>query len=536
VLLKELAPIHAAGHDAADLKISTCLEETRVALLSELDSWLIESNSPQFFWLNGLAGTGKSTVARTFCERTAARNGGVYLASFFISRHADDRRKALNVFHTLVYQLAARHKSMRRAVCDVLRAEPDLLSKSLDLQVPKLLSPLLLHMPSSIQTVIVIDALDECDKDDNGREAGRLIPLLMHTLRAASQKTSLLMTSRDEVSIRAMFAESTGGTLEQMILRLHDIDKSIVRGDLERYFRHHLRRIALRDRTLRADEWPGASALEQLLARTGVLFVYAATVVRFLDIEDFAPSVQLQRVMDGDSTSAAATYGMLDSLYMHILAAAAKSKGGLGALEDVLAKRVRCLTGTIVCLQQALPVQDIAALMGLNEYETGQTLARLGSILIYERDEPIRIFHPSFPDFLTDPSRCLDGRFRLQASEGHSEIALCCLKVMNKRLRYDICGTEKPWASNEEVVRLVHALENLGSLRYACIYWAVHLRLAGKPDSSLTAGLVSFCDHHLLHWIEFLSLIDKLSCVDEYLPGALEWCQASSCPFRMCMN
>jgi hypothetical protein len=533
-LLEKLAPVDAATHYSANLKISTCLEETRVALLNGLDSWLVERDGPQFFWLNGLAGTGKSTVARTFCERTA-KHEDVYLASFFISRlAAADRRDALSIFHTLVYQLAVRNVTMRRSVCEALRADPSLLRKGLSLQVPKLFAPLLLHVSDSLRVVIVIDALDECDKDDDGREAGELIPLLMRSLRAAPQRAHLLITSRDELSIRTMLTEVTGSAPEQTTLRLHDIDKSVVQGDLRLYFRHHLRRIALRDSDLRADEWPGDSAFEKLLERTGVLFVYAATVMRFLDNSKFDPSEQLDRVLNGDSRSTAEAYRMLDSLYIQVLATAASPEGSLETLKEDLVGRVRRLIGTVVCLQQTLSAKDIVALMGLNKYETRQTLAQLSAVLICEHNEPVRIFHPSFPDFLADSSRCVDGRFRLEASERHTEIAFRCLILMNKRLRYDICGSGRPWLQNDEVVHLVDALEDLGSLRYACMYWAAHLRLAGAQDSRLAGELVSFCEEHLLHWIELLSLIGKLSCVDDYLPGALEWCQAST--RRFCMG
>jgi hypothetical protein len=527
-LLKELAPVDAAIHYSPELRIASCLEETRVALLTELDSWLVKRDGPQFFWLNGLAGTGKSTVARTFCERTA-KFQDVSLASFFISRlAAADRRDALSIFHTLVYQLAVEHGPMRRTVCDALRADPSLLKKGLSLQIPQLFSPLLLLIPDSTRLVIVIDALDECDKDDYGREAGELIPLLMRSLRTAPQRAHLLITSRDELGIRTMFTEITGGTPEQTTLRLHDIDKSVVQGDICLYFRHHLQRIALRDPELRADEWPGDSAFEELFDRTGVLFVYAATVVRFLDNSKFDPSEQLHRILSGDSRCAAEAYRALDFLYQNVLVTAASSKGGCGTLEDDLVNRVRGLVGTIVCLQQTLPAKDIVALMSLNKYEARQSLAQLSAILISEHDEPVRIFHPSFPDFLADPSRCLDERFRLNTSERHLEMSFRCLVVMNKRLQYDICGIGKPWLQNNEVAHVVETLEDLGSLRYACMYWAVHLRLSRTPDSRLRTELVCFCEQHLLKWIEFLSLIGKLSCVDDYLPGTLEWCEAST--------
>jgi hypothetical protein len=525
--LKELAPVDAATHYWAELNIASCLEKTRVELLNELDSWLIERDGPQFFWLNGLAGTGKSTVARSFCER-AAKHQDTQLASFFISRLATaDRRYALSIFHTLVYQLAASNGDMRRTVCDALRADLTLLKKGLSLQMPKLFLPLLLLIPDSARLVIVIDALDECDKDIDGREAGELIPLLMHSLRAAPNHARLLITSRDEVSIRNMLNDITGGASEQKELRLHDMDNKIVQGDIEIYFRHHLRRIA-RWANLPAGKWPGDSEFRKLLTRAGVLFVYAATIVRFLDDEGYEPNVRLRLVLDGDSTSAPETYQMLDLLYAHVLITAATSQGGRGRQQNDLAERVRCLLGTIVCLQQQLLSNDIVSLMDLPDNLTHRILGRLGAVLICEDRKPVRVFHSSFPDLLANPSRCVNECFRLEASERHAEIAFRCLVFMNKRLRYDICGSGRPWLRNDEVVHLVDALEDLGTLRYACMYWPVHLRLVSAQDSRLAGELVLFCEEHLLHWIELLSLIGKLSCVEDYLPGVLEWCQAST--------
>jgi hypothetical protein len=495
----------------------------------------MEPDGPQFFWLNGLAGTGKSTVARTICQQ-AVRKDNVSLASFFISRHVVDRRDALNIFHTLVYQLAERNATMRHAVCDVLRAEPSLTKKGLGMQVSKLFSPLLLLVPRFTRIVIVIDALDECDKDDRDCEAGELIPLLMRALRAAPYQARFLITSRVENSIRSMFDEITGGTPEQMTLRLHEIDRCVVRGDLDRYFRHHLRRIALRDRNRCADDWPGDSAFEKLLDRTGVLFVYAATVVRFLDNPDFAPRMLLQRVLDASNPSAPATYQTLDALYTHVLATAASSNGAVGDLRDLLAERIRHIIGTIVCLQQPLSSNELVALMDLDDYETRHALGKLGAVLIFENDEPVRIFHPSFPDFLANPTRCQDGRFALQVSERHSQVTFRCLVFMNERLRYDICGSGKPWLHNDEVVHLVGDIKDLGPLSYACMYWAAHLPLASTPDKRLEAELASFCDQHLLHWIELLSLIGKLPCIDEYLQGALDWCQVNTLRFPAQIN
>jgi pantothenate kinase-related protein Tda10 len=66
----------------------TCLPNTRVDLLREIHSWADGENSPGIFWLSGLAGTGKSTIAQTVAADYHAE--GRLAASFFFSRAGGD--------------------------------------------------------------------------------------------------------------------------------------------------------------------------------------------------------------------------------------------------------------------------------------------------------------------------------------------------------------------------------------------------------------------------------------------------------------
>jgi hypothetical protein len=55
---------------------------------------------------------------------------------------------------------------------------------------------------------------------------------------------------------------------------------------------------------------------------------------------------------------------------------------------------------------------------------------------------PIRVFHKSFPDFLTDQNRCKDQRFFVEPATHHTEILFSCLKLMKERLRRNICNLD----------------------------------------------------------------------------------------------
>ena len=50
---------------------TTCLPNTRTELLRQIQGWANNTNGKSIFWLNGAAGTGKSTVARTIARTFA---------------------------------------------------------------------------------------------------------------------------------------------------------------------------------------------------------------------------------------------------------------------------------------------------------------------------------------------------------------------------------------------------------------------------------------------------------------------------------
>ena len=84
-----------------------CLKGTRKEVLLQIDQWLRNDGDQRIFWLNGLAGTGKSTIAQTFAEISFA--DGKLGASFFCSRDFEDRSKLQAIFPTLAFQLAYRY-------------------------------------------------------------------------------------------------------------------------------------------------------------------------------------------------------------------------------------------------------------------------------------------------------------------------------------------------------------------------------------------------------------------------------------------
>ena len=110
-----------AGHHSGNRQ--GCFKGTRRDVLQHIECWLVDEQDQRVFWLNGLAGTGKSTITQTFAEMCFA--DGRLGASFFCSRDFEDRSNLHMIFPTLAFQLAYQYPQLRNELLQVLRASPD---------------------------------------------------------------------------------------------------------------------------------------------------------------------------------------------------------------------------------------------------------------------------------------------------------------------------------------------------------------------------------------------------------------------------
>jgi hypothetical protein len=102
----------------------------------------VTSKDTSIYWLKGVAGCGKTAIAQTVADRSAAngRLGG----SFFCSRDFDGRSKLNLIFPTLAHQLAHRHPTtFRPALVQAIRSRPDIRDDKLEVQFENIIIPLL---------------------------------------------------------------------------------------------------------------------------------------------------------------------------------------------------------------------------------------------------------------------------------------------------------------------------------------------------------------------------------------------------------
>ena len=161
-------------------------------------------------------------------------------------------------------------------------------------------------------------------------------------------------------------------------------------------------------------------------------------------------------------------------------------------------------------------MQGLSELLGHDTQHIRNTMHSLHSLLLVpdNTEDPIQIFHKSFPDFLLDPDCHEDKQFYVEPIGCHVEILLACLKLMEKRLKKNICHLNN-YAVLREVRDISTCQKNhIGdALEYACCFWTKHLlEIPGSSHHSeeVQRAINKFFTTHLLHWIEVLTLTGNL--------------------------
>ena len=199
-----------------------------------------------------MAGTGKSTIARTIADSFAAKRR--LGASFFFSRGRGDRGHVTKLFTTIALQLTEALPDLKRHVCNIVAKHGDIGEQRLrDQWMHLILQPLFTVDKSlllSLVLVFVIDALDECEGDKDLLE---ILRLLTEVKDLKKIRVRVFIISRPEIPIRRGFRDMSG--IIHHGLMLHSIPRSVIEYDISIFLRHELVKIQ-NDKSLEKD-WPG---------------------------------------------------------------------------------------------------------------------------------------------------------------------------------------------------------------------------------------------------------------------------------------
>jgi hypothetical protein len=472
-----------------------------------------------------MAGTGKSTIARTVCKRLAAK--GVLGASFFFNKNEADRSHASMVFTTVAAHLVRKLPQMAPHTHQALEKDSLLRFKALQEQWNQLIAAPLskVKLSPAPRLVIVLDALDECN---NSKDVRALISMLALSPEISSVSVRIFLTSRPELPIEPEFNKLSPSTHRD--IRLHEVPKPVIEHDIALYLESEFSGIR-NDHSL-PQTWPGKEKLRMLVDVASPLFIYAATLCRFVGDEDSneSPEVRLENVLrsyDRD-TQVNPTNGRLlavdhtswplrqmEQTYRpildQILLEITDPKSKIAFLKDF-----KIIVGSIILLADPLPIPGLSRLLGIEENSVRYHLRRFNSVLSIPRSPqvPVTLLHLSFREFLVDGANKGCHPFWCDAAATHLKLASLCLGIMAdpSGLRKNLCDLNG-WGTRKAEIDQRHIDSCLSSeLAYACNYWIYHLsEAASQLPESMLEDVDRFLRTRFLNWLEAMSLMAKMN-------------------------
>jgi len=441
----------------------------------------------RIFWLAGLAGTGKTSIAVTLCRMLQNDPKVLFGGAFFCSRTANVVKltDARCIVPTLAVAFAKKSPSFASALAAELNTDFDSAFHPISGQVNALLQqPLALSSsPSSI--VFVVDALDECSDVEEVKRLLRAISAL-----ECNTMVKFILTSRPETHI------STSPTMSSdlnSILRLHTIDTEEVTEDIRMYISDAFAKSSL------AKPWCSAAEIKMLAVLSDGLFIFASTIISYvLKVQSVkGRETRLRTVLSAVQESKVAM-GPLHAMYDFVLTRASDSAEIESEELEMTLKVLAC----ILAARMPLSVSALADLLGLETDELQEALQRLYALVHVpeEADQPgLRTLHASFGDYLF-------ARGRIAASLGNETLARGCLRVMSQRLHFNVSRCQSSYRPNSTVKPSSITV----SLEYACMQWVYHIVDLAAPTILADEIDQQFCEQFLF-WLEVMSVLDRIS-------------------------
>ncbi|KAJ5349807.1 hypothetical protein N7541_007534 [Penicillium brevicompactum] len=508
--------VYNATFDAANKEhLPSCLQNTRVELLEEIQAWIDGDNPKKVFWLSGMAGTGKSTIALTLArtyKRAVGAKGhqrNVCLgATFFFSRGGGDLSSASKFPATIAIQLAEASGELRKLIGDVIEDNPRLDSLGVRAQWEKLvIGPLsMLSQSSENQTtfLLIVDALDECNDADDTNSIIRCLEEVTHMEGVGCR---VFLTSRPEHAMRLIMNANTSAPRENFVL--HKIERSIVNQDLELYYRDQLSRIKAAMSS--NEELFSERMIRQLVKRSNGLFIHAATVCKFVRDGKWHAVERLKCLVETEKSDSAELE--LDKMYTIVLEYSSVSvTEGLNPDEaEKVHQLCQRVIGAIIVVFDTMSSESLAMLLGVKRESIIEALSALHSVIDVPESysEPIRILHPSFREFLLNPNRCTDIFYSILVSDAHCDLLTRCFAILMSQLKRNMLEISKPGAKVRDI-----SMDRIDAgismeLQYSSMYWWSHFKNS-VDHSRKDLLLLEFLEDKYLSWLECLAWLGKL--------------------------
>lgn len=459
-----------------------------------IDLWSRSLDCQNVFWLNGVAGSGKSAIAHTVAG--ALHERGALASSFFFDRNVPSRNTIQTLCTTLALDIAARHPAIVPDISAALESDPSLASASFPRQFEAFIAEPLRRHPITSPIVIVIDALDETIDDDSCAD---LLTLLRDEASKLPPLLRILVTSRPTWNIEQHLSSNVH--IKPYSIDIHSTENI---QDIKVYVDTQLRSLAMRSKM--GPGWPDEALIAELKLMAEGLFIWISTIFSWLH-SAYQPSLKLTSLLSKTRSRGLPVAKKMGDLYTAILEAS-----GDWDDEDFV-RDYGLVMGTVMALKRPLSVSALQALHSgsdVSALSPKTLLERFGSVLVgFSNDqEPIRMLHLSFREFITERAADAPHTRKFYISvKAHSQrlTELCLHTIVNEIASGLVQGTGYLALEEEDGPGIPKIIGISEQLLYSCESWVDHLAEVENADDALTMVLSLVLSNHSIVCIEIVS-------------------------------
>ncbi|ESK82421.1 nwd2 [Moniliophthora roreri MCA 2997] len=482
-----------------------CHPGTRARILDELSRWIEHGpKSTRVYWLHGPAGVGKSAIAQHLSEKYASTR---LAGSFFFSRNDPTRDKIGAFVATIAYQLSTSEPLkdlLGPHIIEAIQSDPHIFHSSQENQFRKLILVPSTKIDSAkwrnLPRLIVIDGLDEC-VDLPSQE--RLLVIIREAIALATPMPFVfLVCSRPEPRIRYGFDH---GTFKPVLGRSTVASSPESNRDVELFLRDMFAALRVKHaQFLRYEDpsWPGDDVIHQLVKRASGQFIFATTIIKYLDCDDDLPSERLDVILAVSNGLPSSPYPELDHLYHQILSSCSNWQGTCQIL-SLLVTPHENRPGTAKAQFVWRSCRIIEGLLKLRPGQLSMRLIKLHSVIHIPDDEDSEIYvlHASFTEFLLDRGR--SGKYHVErlTPEHYWDLVAQLLLRMHSVLSFPPYST---WQTlSERLLSWEALLQNEESsfsqlVFYSCAFWSDFCCRKENPSRELLEALDKFDPYPVL--------------------------------------
>ncbi|KAJ7121403.1 WD40-repeat-containing domain protein [Mycena epipterygia] len=489
--------------------VPSCLPGTRRDVFGKIQTWLENADTKNVLWLQAFPGAGKSCVASSLIREPPPSTS--IIASHFFQRHHTNFHGPASMCLKIAAALSNLDVQLGKKVAESLeRKRVDFATERADELFKRLISTPIAESNNPLfnyPILVVVDGLDECG---NREMIDQVLSCIIEWSRLPTTM-KLFVTSRNEPAIEA--------ALTPLASRLElSLGSDEAHSDIHLFLQAQCAKIAAGLPRSLAPTWPGERNILQLGTRAAGLFIYATTLINFIQVD---PQKQLERILRADLGNR----GDIQTLYGLILELSFSEN-----LDPDFFRDFRTIVGVIVLLKNSNDSEAIITnVLGVEPTRLESVSRGLWSVMDHTDSGSLHLDlvfrHQSFTDYLISGG-CPE-KFRVDLRIQMKNLTIGYLQVLDRGLQFNIGELDDSYVESDPDSisdKIPHYLIS------ACSGWGEYLgNMAGS--SRIRKGTRKILTKYFLYWLEVLSLVGDMVAARQNLLSLAGWLTSTVCPF-----